>query len=31
MKQVVKDTLGIATVVAITGAFIGLHSWMYIL
>jgi len=31
MNNVVKDTLGIAAIVAVTGAFVALHSWIYIL
>lgn len=31
MNSVVKDTLGIAALVAATGSFIGLHSWLYVL
>ena len=30
MAQVVKDTLGIATLVLATALFIGLHSWAFI-
>lgn len=30
MAQVVKNTLGIATMVVATTLFIGLHSWMFI-
>jgi len=30
MAQVVKNSLGLATLVAATALFIGLHSWMYV-
>lgn len=30
MKHVVKDTLSIAAFIAVTGAFIALHSWSYV-
>ncbi len=30
MAQVVKNVLGIATLVSATAFFIGLHSWMYV-
>ena len=30
MAQVVRNTISIATMVAVNGLFIGLHTWMYV-
>ncbi len=31
MSKPAKDAFGIASVVAVTALFIGLHSWMFVL
>lgn len=31
MTQALKDTLGIAALVVTAGAFLALHSWIYVM